>query len=140
MTAALELSRLQVPIRIIGKMPEPAMTSRAVGDQARTLVDGDLPTTDFHIFSSQFGFMGLFPMGDRRFRLIAINPLDSGITLHWVAELVVFSNGSASHLPVWEAVSCFLSKERARSLREVPVRESAGDLFLQTILLGSNAI
>ena len=37
MTAALELSRLQIPIRIIEKMLEPATTSRAVGVQARTL-------------------------------------------------------------------------------------------------------
>ena len=38
-------------------------------------IDGDLPSTDFHIFSSQFGFMGLFPLGASRFRLIASNPL-----------------------------------------------------------------
>jgi DNA-directed RNA polymerase specialized sigma24 family protein len=37
LTAALELSRLQIPIRIIEKMPEPATTSRTVGVQARTL-------------------------------------------------------------------------------------------------------
>ncbi len=37
-------------------------------------IDGELPDTDFHIFSSSHGFMGLFPMGDRRFRLIASNP------------------------------------------------------------------
>jgi hypothetical protein len=37
MTAALELSRLQIPMRIIEKMPKPATTSRAVGVQARTL-------------------------------------------------------------------------------------------------------
>jgi len=38
-------------------------------------IDGDLPETDFHIFSSEHGFMGLFPMGRQRFRLIASNPL-----------------------------------------------------------------
>ena len=38
-------------------------------------LDGELAETDFHIFSSEHGFMGLFPMGDRRFRLIASNPL-----------------------------------------------------------------
>ena len=37
-------------------------------------IDGDLPTTDMHIFSSPHGFMGLFPMGSGRFRLIASNP------------------------------------------------------------------
>jgi len=37
-------------------------------------IDGDLPPTDFHIFSSPHGFMGLFPMGGGRFRLIASNP------------------------------------------------------------------
>jgi 2-polyprenyl-6-methoxyphenol hydroxylase-like FAD-dependent oxidoreductase len=38
-------------------------------------IDGDLPESDFHIFSSEHGFMGLFPMGGSRFRLIASNPL-----------------------------------------------------------------
>jgi 2-polyprenyl-6-methoxyphenol hydroxylase-like FAD-dependent oxidoreductase len=37
-------------------------------------VDGDLADTDFHIFSSEHGFMGLFPMGGGHFRLIASNP------------------------------------------------------------------
>lgn len=44
----------------------------ALGD---LLIDGDLPDTDFHIFSSEHGFMGLFPMGGEHFRLIASNPL-----------------------------------------------------------------
>jgi 2-polyprenyl-6-methoxyphenol hydroxylase-like FAD-dependent oxidoreductase len=38
-------------------------------------LDGDLVETDFHIFSSGHGFLGLFPMGNRRFRLIASNPI-----------------------------------------------------------------
>lgn len=37
-------------------------------------VDGDLPDSDFHIFSSEEGFMGLFPLGGSHFRLIASNP------------------------------------------------------------------
>jgi len=44
----------------------------ALGD---LLIDSDLPDTDFHIFSSDQGFMGLFPMGGTHFRLIASNPL-----------------------------------------------------------------
>ena len=36
---------------------------------------GDLVETDFHIFSSQHGFISLFPMGGRRFRLMADNPI-----------------------------------------------------------------
>ena len=43
----------------------------ALGD---LYIDGDIPETDLNIFSSEHGFMGLFPMGDRRFRLIASNP------------------------------------------------------------------
>ena len=39
------------------------------------LVAGNLPDSDFHIFSSDHGFMGLFPMGGEHFRLIASNPL-----------------------------------------------------------------
>lgn len=38
-------------------------------------VEGELPQTDMHIFSSQYGFMGMFPMGDYRWRVIASNPL-----------------------------------------------------------------
>jgi 2-polyprenyl-6-methoxyphenol hydroxylase-like FAD-dependent oxidoreductase len=37
LTAALELSRLGVPLRIIDEQAAPATTSRAVGVQARTL-------------------------------------------------------------------------------------------------------
>jgi 3-(3-hydroxy-phenyl)propionate hydroxylase len=37
-------------------------------------VSGDLPNTSFHIFSSQLGFLGLFPMGGSHFRLVAGNP------------------------------------------------------------------
>lgn len=44
----------------------------ALGD---FFIDGDLPGSDLHIFSSQFGFMGLFPLGEGRFRLIASDPL-----------------------------------------------------------------
>ena len=40
-------------------------------------VDGDLPTTGFHIFSSDRGFLALFPMGGSHFRLIASNPLST---------------------------------------------------------------
>ncbi len=38
-------------------------------------IDGDLVVTDFHIFSSTHGFISLFPMGGRRFRLMADNPI-----------------------------------------------------------------
>lgn len=44
----------------------------ALGD---LFIDGDLADSDFHIFSSEHGFMGLFPLGHRRFRLIASNPI-----------------------------------------------------------------
>jgi 2-polyprenyl-6-methoxyphenol hydroxylase-like FAD-dependent oxidoreductase len=40
----------------------------ALGD---LLVDGDLAEDDFHIFSTEYGFLGLFPLGHRRFRIIA---------------------------------------------------------------------
>src|SRR5260370_3202807 len=38
-------------------------------------IDGELAETDLNIFSSQHGFLGLFPMGNRRFRLMASSPL-----------------------------------------------------------------
>ena len=37
LTAALELSRLGIPVRITDKLPHPRTTSRAIGIQARTL-------------------------------------------------------------------------------------------------------
>ena len=38
-------------------------------------VEGELAETDAHIFSAAQGFMSVFPMGHRRFRVIAANPL-----------------------------------------------------------------
>ena len=37
MTAALELARFGIPVRLIERAVEPATTSRAIGVQARTL-------------------------------------------------------------------------------------------------------
>src|ERR1700755_494527 len=37
LTAALELTRLKIPVRLIDKREAPATTSRAIGIQARTL-------------------------------------------------------------------------------------------------------
>jgi 2-polyprenyl-6-methoxyphenol hydroxylase-like FAD-dependent oxidoreductase len=37
-------------------------------------LDSGLSDTEFHIFSSEHGFMGLFPLGHKRFRLIADHP------------------------------------------------------------------
>src|SRR3954454_13293928 len=37
MTAAMELARFGIPLRLVEKTPEPATASRAVGVQARTL-------------------------------------------------------------------------------------------------------
>lgn len=39
------------------------------------LVDGELPSTDFHIFGSEHGFMALFPLAEGHFRLIADSPI-----------------------------------------------------------------
>jgi 2-polyprenyl-6-methoxyphenol hydroxylase-like FAD-dependent oxidoreductase len=43
----------------------------ALGD---LLVAGNLADSDFHLFSSDHGFMGLFPMGGEHFRLMASYP------------------------------------------------------------------
>jgi 2-polyprenyl-6-methoxyphenol hydroxylase-like FAD-dependent oxidoreductase len=37
-------------------------------------ITGDLPNSNFHIFSSPQGFLGLFPMGGSHYRLVAGNP------------------------------------------------------------------
>jgi 2-polyprenyl-6-methoxyphenol hydroxylase-like FAD-dependent oxidoreductase len=41
-------------------------------------VDSELSESDFHIFSSEHGFMALFPLEERRFRLIADRAAGSG--------------------------------------------------------------
>lgn len=45
----------------------------AVGD---VHVGGDLPNSDFHIFSSERGLLGMFPLGGSLFRLVASNAHD----------------------------------------------------------------
>ena len=69
----------------------------ALGD---LYIDGDLVDSDFHIFSSEHGFMGLFPMGNRRFRLIASNPISrpSKKTSPSLEELQQIYN-QRSHIP-----------------------------------------
>jgi 2-polyprenyl-6-methoxyphenol hydroxylase-like FAD-dependent oxidoreductase len=37
-------------------------------------VDGELPNSSFHIFSSENGLLALFPTGGNRFRVVASNP------------------------------------------------------------------
>lgn len=38
-------------------------------------IEANLANSDFHIFSSEQGFLGLFPMGGSEFRLVASHPL-----------------------------------------------------------------
>jgi hypothetical protein len=48
----------------------------ALGD---VRVEGDFSEDDFHLFSSQYGFLGLFPLGHGRFRIIAAErPTEAG--------------------------------------------------------------
>jgi 2-polyprenyl-6-methoxyphenol hydroxylase-like FAD-dependent oxidoreductase len=48
----------------------------ALGD---VRVEGDFSEGDFHIFSSEYGFLGLFPLGHGRFRIIASErPTEAG--------------------------------------------------------------
>jgi 2-polyprenyl-6-methoxyphenol hydroxylase-like FAD-dependent oxidoreductase len=63
-------------------------------------VSGDLTEADFHIFSSEFGFMALFPMGGDRFRVVASHPLStpSQATIPSLAELQTIYN-QRSHIP-----------------------------------------
>ena len=63
---AHSLSRTTLDLQFEGKTLD---EQYALGDLH---VDGDLPDSDVHIFSSEHGFMGLFPMGRRHYRLIAI--------------------------------------------------------------------
>ncbi|HWC19102.1 MAG TPA: FAD-dependent monooxygenase, partial [Terriglobales bacterium] len=64
-------------------------------------IDGDLVETDFHIFSSEHGFMSLFPMGGRRFRVMADNPIStpSKGTGPSLEELQQIYN-QRSHIPI----------------------------------------
>jgi 2-polyprenyl-6-methoxyphenol hydroxylase-like FAD-dependent oxidoreductase len=64
-------------------------------------VDGDLVETDFHIFSSEHGFMSMFPMGGRRFRVMADNPINqaskgTGPSLEELQQIY----DQRSHIPV----------------------------------------
>jgi 2-polyprenyl-6-methoxyphenol hydroxylase-like FAD-dependent oxidoreductase len=63
-------------------------------------IDGDLVETDFHIFSSEHGFMSMFPMGGRRFRVMADNPISqqSKGTAPSLEELQQIYN-QRSHIP-----------------------------------------
>ena len=72
--------------------------SYALGD---LYIEGTLPETDFHIFSSKYGFMGLFPMGNARFRIIASNPINkpSKNTAPFLEELQQIYN-QRSHIPI----------------------------------------
>ena len=40
-------------------------------------LDSELPEDEMHVFSSEYGFMGMFPMGGGRWRLIASNPIST---------------------------------------------------------------
>jgi 2-polyprenyl-6-methoxyphenol hydroxylase-like FAD-dependent oxidoreductase len=42
-------------------------------------VEGDLAEDEFHLFSTEYGFLGLFPLGDRLFRIIAGVPPDKAL-------------------------------------------------------------
>ena len=66
---AHSISRTTLNLAFEGKTRE---ESYVLGD---LYVEGDLADSDFHIFSSEHGFLGMFPMGNRHFRLIASNPL-----------------------------------------------------------------
>lgn len=41
-------------------------------------VEGSVSSSHLHIFASEHGFMGLFPMGGNRFRVIVSNPINYG--------------------------------------------------------------
>jgi 2-polyprenyl-6-methoxyphenol hydroxylase-like FAD-dependent oxidoreductase len=91
---AHSISRATLNIQFAGKTRE---ENYLLGD---FYVDGDLPATDFHIFSSEYGFMGLFPMGGGRFRMIASHPLSqpSKDTVPSAEELQTIYN-QRSHIP-----------------------------------------
>jgi 2-polyprenyl-6-methoxyphenol hydroxylase-like FAD-dependent oxidoreductase len=67
---AHSIARGTVGLHFAGKSH---VESYALGDLH---IDGDLVETDFHIFSSEHGFMSMFPMGGRRFRVMADNPIN----------------------------------------------------------------
>jgi 2-polyprenyl-6-methoxyphenol hydroxylase-like FAD-dependent oxidoreductase len=92
---AHSIARTTLGLHFEGKMLD---ESYALGD---LYLEGDLPETEFHIFSSKYGFMGLFPMGGGRFRIIASNPINkpSKDTAPSLDELQQIYN-QRSHIPV----------------------------------------
>jgi 2-polyprenyl-6-methoxyphenol hydroxylase-like FAD-dependent oxidoreductase len=98
----------------------------ALGD---LYVDGDIADSDLHTFSSSHGFMGLFPMGNRRFRLIASNPLNqpSRDTQPSLEELQQIYD-QRSHIPVKFRDLSWSSWFRINSRRVEKMQ--AGHIFL----------
>jgi 2-polyprenyl-6-methoxyphenol hydroxylase-like FAD-dependent oxidoreductase len=52
-------------------LPFEGRTLEKIYPLADVRVDGDFPESDYHLFSSEHGFLGLFPFGHGRFRIIA---------------------------------------------------------------------
>ncbi len=63
-------------------------------------IDSGIVNSDFHIFASEYGFLGLFPMGGRHFRLIASDPPNQKSTAAppTLEELQAFYD-QRSHIP-----------------------------------------
>ncbi|HEY1804400.1 MAG TPA: FAD-dependent monooxygenase [Terracidiphilus sp.] len=70
--------------------------SFALGD---VHVDGDLPNSDFHIFSSEQGFLGLFPMGGSEFRLVASYPASESASTPPTLEELQTVYDQRAHIP-----------------------------------------
>jgi 2-polyprenyl-6-methoxyphenol hydroxylase-like FAD-dependent oxidoreductase len=62
-------------------------------------LSGDLPNSNFHIFSSELGFLGLFPMGGSHFRLVAGNPVNIAQTDAPTLEELQAIYDQRSHIP-----------------------------------------
>ena len=78
LTAALELSRMGVAVRLIDKREAPATTSRAIGVQARTLelfeqrgLAGEMVR-----LGNKGRFASMYGGGKRVFRLAAVSELE----------------------------------------------------------------
>src|ERR1700745_1645480 len=122
LTAALELSRMGVPVRLIDKRKAPATTSRAIGVQARTLelfeqrglaeemlrlgnrgrfasIYGDgkrVFRLDFGHVESRYPFMLLISQAETE-RILREAIARQGVTPEWNTELVGIGQDALSH-------------------------------------------
>lgn len=124
MTAAIELSRFGVPVRIVDKLPAPSTTSRALAVQARTLelfeqrgliqetlrvgnkgtaatIYGDgklLGKVHLNEIKSRYNFILLLPQSETE-RILREQVTRQGVEIERGTEMIAFAQSESSAQP-----------------------------------------